>query len=255
VASRLVLAASLVWPHPLAAAPTTPYRGAPAAPQGGGLAPTNLCFVLGLYHDLLGRPPSSAEQSNGLSFLVSNGRTVYASLLLGETPYQTVLIQGYYQKFLGRPANGLEVSAGIAILNAPGTDEDVVKLIAGSVEYFDQARVGGDNTNLIKALYPDLLGRPAISTDIIFGLSYLGSHTRLEYITLILSSTEYKAALIQGWYGRYLGRAATFLELGAAETSLSGGSSDEDVIAGLLGQTEYFNRAGLCGLYLPLVRR
>src|SRR5258708_585833 len=105
----LILAAGLLWPLPLA-----------AAPQG---RPSNICFVTSLYRDLLGRQPDATELSNGLSFLISNGRPVYASSLLLGDAYRNVLIQGFYRKLLGRPATGIEVSAGISILNGAGTDE------------------------------------------------------------------------------------------------------------------------------------
>jgi len=245
----LVVAAGLLWLLPLGTVPLA------AAPVSGPPAPTNTCFVIGLYRDLLDRPPSSIELSNGLSFLTINGRQVYASSLLLANDYRAVLIQGYYQKFLGRPAKDIEVALGLAIFNGPGTAEQVVAAITDLDEYFNQARVGGDNAKLVRALYRDLLGRTATSGDITFGTNFLAIHPRQDYVTFLITSFAYKAALIRDWYQKYLGRPATDPEFNAAVSSLSGGARDEDVIAGMLGTTEYFNRAGLCGLYLPLVRR
>jgi Domain of unknown function (DUF4214) len=244
----LVLAAGPFWGSPI-----PPNLAAPAVPQGN--TPSNACFVTSLYRDLLGRLPDSTELSNGLSFLVSNGRAVYASSLLGSDGYRTVLIQGFYQRFLGRPASESEILAAIGILNGPGTDEPVIALLTGSVEYFNQARVGADNTQFIQAVYQDLLGRPALPADISIWLSFLGSHTRQELVTQILSSMEYRAVIIRAWYQTYLRRPATILEVNTAQSSLSGGSTDEQVVASILGATEYFDGAGRCATYLPLVRR
>jgi hypothetical protein len=244
----LVLAAGLFWGSPI------PLNlAAPAVPQGN--TPSNACFVTSLYRDLLGRLPDSTELSNGLSFLVSNGRAVYASSLLGSDGYRTMLIQGFYQRFLGRPTSESEILAAIGILNGPGTDEQVIALLTGSVEYFNQARVGADNTQFIRAVYQDWLGRPASPGEISSWLGFLSSHTRPDFVTAILSSAEYQIVIIKAWYQTYLRRPATNLEISIAQSSLSGGSRDEDVIAILLGSAEYFSGAGRCATYLPLVRR
>jgi hypothetical protein len=227
---------------------------APTAPQGG--APDKTCFVMSLYRDLLGRGPNATELSNGLSFLISNGRDVYASSLLAGDGYRTVLIQGFYQKLLGRPATGVEVATWISFLNGVGTDEQVISIIAGSGEYFNQARVGASNTNFIQDIFHDLLGRSASGPEQTAWLNFLSTHTRQEMTQAILNSFEYQTDIIQAWYHRFLRRDATDGDVTAARAVLNSPSgTDEQVIAILLGSTEYFNGAGRCATYLPLVRR
>jgi hypothetical protein len=71
---------------------------------------------------------------------------------------------------------------------------------------------------------------------------------------MILTSVEYQDDIIQAWYQHYLGRAATDAEaINARNTINMSGGTDEQAIAIILGSVEYFNRAGLCNLYLPLI--
>jgi hypothetical protein len=79
-----------------------------------------------------------------------------------------------------------------------------------------------------------------------------GSTTRLQVAQAILASTEYRSGLIQGWYQKYLGRPATNGEVASGLSSFAAGAKDEDIIASLVGLDEYFDRAGICRIDLPL---
>jgi hypothetical protein len=244
----LILATGLLWPASTAAAPS--------APQGGP-APTNACFIRGIYRDVLLRVPDGLEVSNGLAFLGSHTNEEYASTLLTGDEYRTLLIRDWYQKFLGRPASGGEIGTWLSSFHSGAKDEEILAVIFGSNEYFVQSRVGGTNTGFVTAIYQDLLGRsPSISERNLW-VNRLDGHTvtRPQVATAILTSMEYRNLIIQDWYHRFLGRAASNGEVSTWQSSLSGGATDEYVIANVLGSVEYFSRAGLCTTYLPLVRR
>jgi hypothetical protein len=61
------------------------------------------------------------------------------------------------------------------------------------------------------------------------------------------------SGLVHG-YRKFLGRPATPTEVTSGQSPLGSGA-DEQVIASVLGSADYFARAGLCSLYLPLVER
>ena len=244
----LILTAGLLWPAPSAAAPS--------APQGGP-APTNACFIRAIYRDVLLRVPAGLELSNGLAFLGSHTKQEYASTLLTSDEYRTLNLQSWYLKFLGRQASGGDISTWLSLFHLGTKNEDVLAVIFGSDEYFFQSRVGGTNTGFVTAIYHDLLGRTPSNTDLNTLVNLLNSHTatRAQVATSLLTSMEYRNLFIQDWYHLFLGRAASDGEVTTWQSDLSGGATDEDVVAALLGSLEYFNRAGLCTIYLPLVRR
>jgi hypothetical protein len=242
----LVLAAGLLWSAPLAAARSGTQTGP---------APSNDCFIRGLYRDVLGRAPDSTELAAGLAYLGSHAQQEYATTLLTSDEYRTLLIQGWYQKFLGRTAGGGEITPWLALFAGGSKDEDIIAGLLSSVEYFNQPRVGGNNTGFVHAIYQDLLGRDPSPGDLSTWLAFLGTHNRFEMAQFFLSSTEYRTDIIQSWYQKYLGRAADSTEVNTGLTTLSSGGTDEDVIAFVLGSVEYYARAGLCSLYLPIIAR
>jgi hypothetical protein len=76
----VLLASGVLWPAPTAAAPAAP-------------APSNICFIRSLYADLLGRPPSGAELTSGLTYLAfPHTRQQYASTVLTSDTYRVAFI-------------------------------------------------------------------------------------------------------------------------------------------------------------------
>jgi hypothetical protein len=71
----------------------------------------------------------------------------------------------------------------------------------------------------------------------------------------ILSSNEYRTDFIQGWYQKYLSRAASGSEVSAWLGTFDSGGTDEQIIAAIVGSDEYFNRAGICSTFLPRIMR
>ncbi len=239
-ATLLLLVLLLGWPRLAAAAPAAP-------------SPTNVCFVPSLYRDLFDRAPTATEADNGLSFLESGAREAYALSLLTGTEYRTLLIDGWYQQFLGRPVDGA-LASWLALFGAGSKDEDVMSGILGSLEYATDT--GGTDEGFIKSIYVQLLGRTPQASDYTNWEFFLGSHTHAEMAHALLTSFEYQANLIQTWYQHYLGRNPTGPEIDSERSAINNpGGSNEFVQAAILGSVEYFARAGLCALYLPLVRR
>jgi hypothetical protein len=87
------------------------------------------------------------------------------------------------------------------------------------------------------------------------------AQNRLRVAMAFISSTEYRADLINSYYEKFLGRAADPAGLQAWLNVLAAGAGDEAVAAGILGSGEYFARQGsnpasfIRGLYHDLLSR
>jgi uncharacterized repeat protein (TIGR02543 family) len=106
------------------------------AARGGG---TNAGFLAALYGDLLGRPPSAAEQGQFATDL-ANGMTLGAVALrvLTSPEARTRLIRSDFQTFLGRPPTDAELSSSLARLAAGESAEQIAASIIGSAEYVNR---------------------------------------------------------------------------------------------------------------------
>jgi len=104
---------------------------------GGPGAGTNAGFVAALYMDLLGRPPTPAEQAQfDTAFGKGLTRGAAALGILHSTEYRMRLIRSYFQDFLGRPPTDAELAFFLGRLAAGDTDEQIAADILGSNEYF-----------------------------------------------------------------------------------------------------------------------
>lgn len=99
---------------------------------------TNAGFVAALYQDLLGRPPSAAEQAQ-LNAAFGNGATPahVALQVLHSTEFRTRQIRSWFQAYLDRAPTDAELAAYLAQFAAGATDEQLQASILGSQEYFD----------------------------------------------------------------------------------------------------------------------
>jgi len=98
----------------------------------------------------------------------------------------------------------------------------------------------------VQNLYADLLSRPLDATGqatFVGGLDN-GQMTRGQIVQDLLTSNEYRSAVVQNLYESYLHRAADPSSLIGFSTLLANGSSDESIAALLAGSTEFFNDNG-----------
>ena len=71
-----------------------------------------------------------------------------------------------------------------------------------------------------------------------------GGASRSTVVNGILSSTEYRQKVIQGYYSSYLGRAADQAGMNSMLNYLNMGGTFQGVQAAILGSDEYYQRAG-----------
>jgi hypothetical protein len=199
----------------------------------------NQRFVQALYSDLLGRPPESGALGYFAGLLGSGvTRGTVALATESSVEYRDELVSSWYETYLQRPADStaLAVFAG-ALASEP--DEPVLASLFGSNEYF--ARSGGSSLGFVESVYCDLLGRSPGQPEAQYWLGALGgSTTRTQMAQTILGSQEYRNAVAQQLYLRFLRRNPDNLERTHLVTVL-GSATDEQAIASLVGSPEYFD--------------
>jgi uncharacterized protein DUF4214/List-Bact-rpt repeat protein len=121
------------------------------ATRGGG---TNAGFIAALYQDLLGRPPSAAEQAQwDAAFGAGASRQDAAMQVLKSTEFRTRLIKGWFQAYLGRAPTDVELNFYLGRFAAGDTDEMIQAAILGSSEFsgkvgdYDATINWGDGTS------------------------------------------------------------------------------------------------------------
>lgn len=205
-----------------------------------GSGPSNDRWINQIYIDLLGRPADAASLAT-LGGLLTGGtpRTTVASSVLTSTEYRTRLLTAFFSTFLRRAPSAAEISFWMSAFAASVTDEQIEAQITASPEYF--ALAGGTNTGWINRIYNDVLGRAPSASESIAFAALLGSSSRTTVGLAILNSNEAITRRVQQYYPRFLRRSATPSETSAFVSAITGGSTDEQVIALIVGADEYFN--------------
>ncbi len=205
-----------------------------------GNGPSNDRWINQIYIDLLGRPADAAGLAT-LGGLLTGGapRNTVASSVLTSTEYRTRLLTGFYATFLRRAPSAAEISFWLPAFAASLTDEQIEAQITASPEYF--ALAGGTNAGWINRIYNDVLGRAPSASEASAFAALLGSSTRTTVGLAILNSNEAILLRVQLDYPRFLRRNGTAADMTAFASAIIGGSTDEQVIALLVGSDEYFN--------------
>jgi hypothetical protein len=97
-----------------------------------------------MFHDLLGRSPTTTESAYWLEALSSSNATTVALEIESSTEYRSDLITQLYQDDLNRtPAS---VSYFLGLLDSGATDEQVIAQLIGSAEFLtDAEQLGGSS--------------------------------------------------------------------------------------------------------------
>jgi hypothetical protein len=117
-------------------------------------------WVIGMYHDLLGRTPSQAEVAGWLYALehgVTPQQVAYGFAASKER--EAIRVNNDYLTYLGRQASQAEVNGWVYAFEHGVSNEDVVAGFVGSRESFDRA--GDDIPTWVENAYQSILGRQA----------------------------------------------------------------------------------------------
>jgi hypothetical protein len=154
----------------------------------------------------------------------------------GSSEYQAKLVQDAYGSFLQRPAEPAAQQWALQFLAAGGSVEQLDAAILGSPEYY--AKHGSTTTGFVTGLYQDLLGKPPGDV----AASAANDPSQDERTILaesIVKSAEGVGYRVQGFYQRFLHRAAEDAGLHFWQDLLTQGASSQQVIAGFVGSAEY----------------
>jgi hypothetical protein len=220
---------------PLPKSPSPNFVPSAASPDGRWLD--------AVFHDLLGQMPTPADL-NSLTKLLKQGvpREQVVNFLEGDPdrplPTQN-LVGSIYEAYLNRAPSASELSSGVSALTSGETVEQLRAAVLGSPEF--SAEAGGTHGGFVGGLYGCLLRRSPSNSELQSSLNLLaGGQTDAEIASTLLSTTEYRTDLVDGWYLEYLRRApdgsAAFFE-----NALASGKRDQQVIAALLSSPEYWH--------------
>src|SRR5262249_23458812 len=182
-----------------------------------------------------------------------------------------IRVQLVYQNYFQRRASDGEVAVWLRVLQqpAPGPgrpapSEQFLAAVLASREYFQ--RYAGTDRNWLQGMYTGLLQRQPDPAGFNANFQALvnGYAPAQQAVTAaILSSSEYRARLLRGYYQTYLHRAAG--QAGEAELRgwvafLARGGQPEQVVAAFLGSSEYAqthasNTAWLDGVFQDVLGR
>jgi hypothetical protein len=100
-----------------------------------------------------------------------------------------------------------------------------------------------NSEKFVEALFRDELGRTPSAAEVVGWLNVLaGPGGQAAVVAGIANSTEARARVVTGWYQTYLGRTPSATEVSAQVTALAS-QTQEQVLSGILGSTEFFSRA------------
>jgi hypothetical protein len=165
----------------------------------------NANYVRALYTDFLGRSGSTSEVQGWVKVLPSQGRAAVADAIIASPEGLTRVVDGFYVKLLGRQAVGGEEQGWVNALEHGASQEQIIAGILSGAEFASHANnlVGGGNAdaNFVQALYHVLLGRSGSSSEVGGWVSVLGSLHRSGVASGFLSSLEFRADVVQQFYG------------------------------------------------------
>jgi hypothetical protein len=225
-----------------------------------------------LYDDVLRRDPTPVEVANALATLASGGdasRSALAQEIVLGSEARAIRVDNAFHTLLNRYPDSAELAEWVNRLPGSGSTTGtlgttMVATIAGSPEFYTAA--GDAPAGFMSKLYSDLLRQsptPAelassalISTEIADG----DASARVAAASALLSSSAFRTAEITSFFEDYLHptcrelaaqectsgavQTPTPAELSTAVTSLTSGSTEESIIAGVLASPQYYQNHG-----------
>jgi PKD repeat protein len=238
-----VMAAPASTPAPSSTPPAC--NATPPAPRPAfvpSATQPNARWVQAIYSDLLGRQPGPGELAAFASALGAGASREQVALEVeGSLEGSADLVTSLYGEYLHRAPNAGEVAIFAQPLMNGGTEENVGALLLSSPEYL--ASRGGETVpGFLGALFCDTLDRSLSNAELGAYTQQLGAGaTRAELAQLVLTSSEYRHDLAARLVLGFLRRPPTAGDVQFFAGELQSGTSDQQLIAYLLGSQEYFN--------------
>ena len=228
------------------AAPLALASGSPALPltyatSRFGASVTNAvrAEVDALYGAILGRTPDAPGAAAAGVYLRTGGTTGgLATSLLESTERLNGTVTSYYVGLLGRVPSAGEVRYWVGRQEGGWSEVQVVGAFLASPE-FD--RLHADDPDFIRAVYVDILGRPAGESEVAAVTQVMADGlSRAGVIRSLLGSAEAATRAATGLYTTTLGRRPDAVGgFNAASALRSGSTTPVRLAASLFGSAEF----------------
>lgn len=231
-------------------------------------------FVRTMFVQTLSRLPTNGEISYYVGRLQSGASRFDVALefLTSPTarddqlsPNRGHIVDTYEQLVANRPLTSENKRAMLADLNSGFKLHEIAQLIVASDgDYLPYVTANGvGHVGFVSAIYRDVLRRPATLDEAIFwtGVGTGGVMDRNLVALSIANSAERRTLVIQDYYQALLGRGADADGLQFWLSLTQNGMPLEQVLAGIAGSEEYFQRQGgtsdgyIRGLYRDVLGR
>ena len=153
------------------------------------------------------------------------------------------VVQHDYQQYLGRGADAQGQQHWVSAMQHGESAEQLEAEFIGSSEYI--ANHGGSQTEWVKGMYQDLLGRSADQKGLDEWVQALQSGTSPSTVAHgFAASHERESQRVHDDYTSLLGRAPSAAEVDAWVSAFEHGVSNDDVVAGFVGSAEFYHAHG-----------
>jgi len=153
--------------------------------------------------------------------------------------FRAATVKNAFETILNRAADQGGLNTWTSYMAAGNTIEAMSSQLFGSPEFFADNQQS--NSKFLNSVYQIVLNRPIDSGGLAFWLQQLKTLTRQQVALDILNSQEAEKDRIGSFYVTFLKRPADSGGLNHWLQVLQNGGRDEDVLAGILGSTEYLN--------------
>ena len=229
-----------------------------------------LDFVNRLYDDVLRRDPTPVEVSIAVTILSGTGeagRLQLAQDVVFSPEARAIRVDQGFHTLLNTYPSPLELAILVNRLDTSGgsgiSGNTLVEEIAASSPYF--AQEGNKGLAFVSQLYQDLLSRAPTSSELDGDASLISrinagvGSARLLVAEQVVSSSEFLTDQVTSFYANYLHPTCPVLvgqecaaslgtpapaDVTAALTGLAGSSTEESIIAAVLGGDEYYQHHG-----------
>ncbi len=246
----------------------------------------NLGFVTRLYDDVLRHDPTPVEVATALSVLAGGGdaRTQLVQNVVFSPEARAIRVDQAFHALLKTYPSGTDLALWVNRLSGPGTPglstNVMVEEIAASATYYKL--VGGTAGSFMLNLHQDLVNAPPSQAELTADSALMaqiqaGSQAaRLTAAENVVSGAEFRLDEVTSFFANYMHPTCrelqaqqcfstiatpTASQLADGLSSLASGTTEENIIAGVLSSPQYYQnhgstQAGLIrGVYQDLIGR
>ncbi|SFB33364.1 DUF4214 domain-containing protein [Cellulomonas marina] len=157
--------------------------------------------------------------------------------LTASDEFRTRLVRQAYGHYLGREPDDPGTAGWLRAMRSGMPIQQMESGFIAAPEY--HLRAGGTDASWVRALYEDVLGRPARADEVQWWTAVTARADRSEVARGFLYSTEHLTDVVDGYYREYLHRPADPAGAAGWVRAIQAGERSERIIAGILASPEY----------------